>query len=284
MKMLYKYPQRAFPYEDLVKTNAARTKHDPEYELLDTGIFADDRYWDVTVEYAKASPDDILIQITAANRGPDAATLEILPTLWFRNCWAWGWDNPTAQLETRAGARRFHGSRAARSGTALPALRRPARTCCLPRTRPTQSGCTARRTTRRPMSKTAFMNISWTAFEGAVNPAQTGTKACARYQVTVEGGQETTIRLRLTDQALTPDPFGRGLRAGLRRRASPRPMRFTRAIGSPELSDDARLVMRQAFAGLLWSKQFYKYDVIHWLEGDPAAPPPPAVASDGPQP
>ena len=90
-------PAGAFPYEDLVKTNAARTRHDPEYELLDTGVFADDRYWDVTVEYAKASPDDILIQITAANRGPDAATLDILPTLWFRNCWAWGWDNPTPE-------------------------------------------------------------------------------------------------------------------------------------------------------------------------------------------
>ena len=130
MKMLYKYPQAAFPYEDLVKTNAARTRHDPEYELLDTGVFADNRYWDVTVEYAKASPDDILIQITAANRGPDAATLEILPTLWYRNVWAWGWDNPkNARPEMKKGQGAGVSIEAdhAELGPALPALRGHAR-------------------------------------------------------------------------------------------------------------------------------------------------------------
>ena len=140
MKMLYKYPQRAFPYEDLVKTNAGRTKHDPEYELLDTGVFAEDRYWDVTVEYAKASPNDILIQITAANRGPEAATLEILPTLWFRNCWSWGWDNPTAKV-SRGQDRAFSSRPSSTTWGCITFSVKDSPTCCSPKTRPMRSGC-----------------------------------------------------------------------------------------------------------------------------------------------
>ena len=279
MKMLYKYPQRAFPYEDLVQTNAARTKHDPEYELLDTGIFDENKYWDVTVEYAKASPDDILIQITAANRGPEAATLELLPTLWFRNCWAWGYDNPPARMKKHGGQATV--IEAAAHDLGLRYLLCEGR----PELLFTENETNARRLygaseNPTPYVKDGFHEYIVNGIEGAVNPAEMGTKACARYPVTVEGGQEATIRLRLTDQVLTPDPFGPGFAQVFQARIADADA-FYGAIGSPELSPDARLVMRQAFAGLLWSKQFYKYDVIHWLEGDPAGPPPPASRLSG---
>ncbi len=160
MKMLYKYPQRAFPYEDLVKTNAARTRHDPEYELLDTGVFADNRYWDITVEYAKASTDDILIQITATNRGPEAATLEILPTLWFRNCWAWGWDNPNARNWAEGRDTAFSLKLNSTIWACATCFAKGSRNCCLRKTRPMRSGFTGPRRIQRPMSKTASMSIS----------------------------------------------------------------------------------------------------------------------------
>ena len=279
MKMLYKYPQCAFPYEDLVKTNAARTKHDPEYELLDTGVFGDKKYWDITVEYAKAAPNDILIQITAANRGPETATLELLPSLWFRNCWAWGYDNSPAKLRKGQGHGVFIEAEQHELGLTY--------LLCdgQPELLFTENETNAKRLygvsqNPTPYVKDAFHEYIVDGIEGAVNPEQTGTKACARYPVTMAGGQETTIRLRLTNQVLTPDPFGSGFAQVFAARIAEADD-FYGAIGSPELSDDARLVMRQAFAGLLWSKQFYKYDVIHWLEGDPAMPPPSASRLDG---
>ena len=275
MKMLYKYPQKAFPYEDLVQTNAARTKHDPEYELLDTGVFADSRYWDVTTEYAKASPDDILIQITAANRGPDTATLELLPTLWFRNCWAWGWENlkPTMKAAHGIVCAAVQADAHDLGPRYLLCENSPPLLFTENETNTKRLYGTADNPT--PYVKDGFHEYVVQGIEGAINPAQTGTKACARYSVTVEGGQETTIRLRLTDQVLTPDPFGKGFDQVLASRIAETDA-FYNSIGSAELSDDARCVMRQAFAGLLWSKQFYKYDVVHWLEGDPVGPKPPA--------
>ena len=280
MKMLYKYPQAAFPYEDLVKTNAARTKHDPEYELLDTGVFADNRYWDVTVEYAKAAPDDVLIQITAANRGPDAATLDLLPTLWYRNCWAWGYDHPkNARPEMKKGP----GAASIQAGHHELG---PHTLLCqgTPELLFTENETNTRRLygvdNPTPYVKDGLNDHIVGGIEGAVNPAQTGTKACARYRVTVGGGQETTIRLRLTNQALAPDPLGAGFTQVLAARTAEADA-FYDSIGSAELSPDARRVMRQAFAGLLWSKQFYKYDVVHWLDGDPAGPAPPASRQEG---
>ena len=282
MKMLYKYSQAAFPYEDLVRTNAARGKHDPEYELLDTGVFADDRYWDVTVEYAKASPEDILIQITVANRGPEPATLEVLPTLWYRNCWAWGWHSANnARPEMKAGMG------PGMSIEARDTVLGPRYLLCegQPALLFTENETNSKRLygasdNPAPYVKDAFHEYVVHGIEGAVNPAQTGTKACARYPVTVEGGQSATIRLRLTDQALLPDPFGAGFDQVFAARIAEADA-FYGAIGSPELSADARRVMRQAFAGLLWSKQFYKYDVVHWLGGDPDGPPPPASRLSG---
>ena len=273
MKWLYKYPQKAFPYEDLVRTNAARGKHEPEYELLDTGIFAEDRYWDVTVEYAKASPDDILIQITAENRGPETATLEILPTLWFRNCWSWGWDNPKPALKRGPGPGVVVETAQAELG------QRYLRCEGQPELLFTENETNNKRlygTSHNPTPyvKDAFHEYIVDSIQGAINPDQVGTKACARYKVTVEGGKSATVRLRLTDEVLAPDPFGAGFGQVMTARIAEADA-FYNSIGSAELSEDARRVMRQAFAGLLWSKQFYKFDVVHWLDGDPAQPTPP---------
>ncbi len=283
MKTLYKYPQAAFPYDDLVKTNAARTKHDPEYELLDTGVFDDNRYWDVTVEYAKASPDDILIQITAANRGPDPATLDLLPTLWFRNSWTWGWgkDKPILRRAGASADAEISAVEAEHHTLGLRSLLCAGSPALLFTDNETNEkrlyGAASNPT---PYVKDAFHDYIAGGIEGAVNPDSTGTKACARYTVTADAGQSVTLKLRLTDDALTPDPFGSGFDHVFRARIAEADA-FYAALGSPELSDDARSVMRQAFAGLLWSKQFYKYDVLHWLEGDPAEPKPPAVRATG---
>ena len=292
MKMRYKYPQRAFPYADLVQTNAARTKNDPEYELLDTNVFAESRYWDVTAEYAKATPDDILIQITLENRGPDAATLELLPTLWFRNDWSWGYgdDLPKPSLK--------RGDAPQQSGSGMAVIEADHHTLgprvLLCEGRPellfTENDTNAKRLygteNPTPYVKDAFHEYVVGGIEGAVNPAQTGTKACARYSVTVEGGGSATVRLRLTDQIPVPQvpnaagAFGPDFDQTRAARVAEADA-FYAAIGSPGLSEDTRLVMRQAFAGLLWSKQFYKYDVVHWLDGDPNGPPPPASRLTG---
>jgi len=281
MKMLYKYPQAAFPYEDLVKTNSARTRHDPEYELLDTGVFADDKYWDVTVEYAKASEGDVLIRITAANRGPDEATLEVLPTLWYRNVWAWGWHSPkNARPEMRKGLGPVTAIQADHAELGPHSL-----LCSgTPDLLFTENETNARRLygtdNAAPYVKDGINDFVVNGIQGAVNPAQTGTKASARYRLTVAGGAETTLRLRLTDQGLAPDPLGAGFAQVFAARIAEADA-FHDSIGSAELSADARLVMRQAFAGLLWSKQFYKYDVVHWLDGDPDQPAPPKDRLEG---
>ena len=163
MKCQYKYPQRAFPYEDLVSTNRGRSKQEMEYELLDTGIFDDDRYFDVVVEYAKGAHDDILMLVTAHNRGPDAATLHLLPTLWFRNTWSWGDEVPKPTLQAADGEqgspRCARPTRSSASGCCAPT---PRRSCCSARTRPTTSGCSACPTLRR-MSRTRSTNSSCTA-------------------------------------------------------------------------------------------------------------------------
>ena len=156
MKYLYKYPQGTFPYADLVETNARRSRTDFEYELLDTGVFDDNRYFDVFVEYAKAGPEDVLIRITVHNRGPEAARLRLLPTLWFRNTWSWGGDD-RKPVATRGGARPHRGD-TSRPGPVLAGLRRDFRNCCSPRTRPTRDDCgispMPRRTSRMHFTRT----------------------------------------------------------------------------------------------------------------------------------
>ena len=281
MKFLYKYPQRAFPYQDLVETNRNRGKHDPEYELLDTGVFDDDRYWDVFVEYAKASVEDILIKITVHNRGPETATLDILPTLWFRNTWDWGYDSPKGTVTAAPGAEGVCAIEAHHPEMGLRRL------LCLdaPEMLFTENetndwrlyGATAG---RKPYVKDAFHDYIIHGKTDCVNPAQTGTKAAAHYKVEVEAGGEKTLRFRLTPRRAGAELLGPGFDSLFEARIGEADD-FYGAIGSPELSADSRNVQRQAFAGMLWSKQYYRYNVQLWLDGDPNQPPPPEGHQNG---
>jgi len=271
MRALYKYPQRAFPYARLVEENARRGRDDPEFELLDTGVFDDDRYFDVTVEYAKASPTDLLVRITAANRGPDPALLELLPTLWFRNSWSWAQrgDRPSLTVLADAPARVL-----AQHAT----LGRYHLACeGAPELLFTENETNAERLfaarNESPYVKDAFHEYVVHGRHDAVNPARRGTKMAARYRATVPAGGELVVRLRLSAENVA-EPFGEAFDAVFAARRAEADA-FHRTLAAPEVSEDERLVQRQAIAGLLWSKQFYHYDVQRWLDGDPGEPPPP---------
>jgi hypothetical protein len=272
MKYLYKYPQAAFPYARLVEENGRRGRQQPEIELLDTGVFDDDRYWDILIEYAKAAIDDLLIRVTATNRGPDPVELHILPTLWFRNTWSWepGASRPRlAAVDGHLGLiEAEHDSLGFRwlvlSGA--------------PELLFTDNDTNELRLygvpNRSPYVKDAI-NDHVVGGAGRINPGRTGTKAAAHYRVTLDAGASTTIRLRLANTPPVGDPLGREFEAlfALRRDEADA---FYASVIPPGLPDDAKRVMRQALSGLLWSKQFYHYDVRRWLDGDPGMPPPPA--------
>jgi len=271
MKYLYKYPQAAFPYGDLVDTNRQRDRHAPEYELNDTGVFDDDRYFDVMVEYAKASPDDVLIQISATNQGPEPAELHLLPTLWFRNTWSWG----TSGGE-RPSLRAVHGR-----STTIEAHHGSLGTRWLhcdggPDLLFTENETNCERlwgvANAGPYVKDGINDYVVSGRADAVNPKLEGTKAAARYRMVIAPGATTTVRLRLTDVSPTGDAFTDFERDAARRREEAD--EFYATIIPAHLSADARNVMRQALAGLLWSKQFYHYDIGRWLDGDPGGPPP----------
>ena len=279
MRYLYKYPQAPFPYAALVEENRRRDRARPEYELLDTGVFDGDRYFDVLVEYVKAATDDLLATLTATNRGPDPADLDLLPTLWFRNTWSW----------TPGGSRPQLRARDAEGGHAVvtaehPALGRRWLLCeGLPELLVTENETNFRRLWGTPnLSPYVKDGIGAHIVEGAgdaVNPYGVGTKAAARYHFRLAPGESVSVRLRLTD-TFGDAPFGPEFDrvVDLRRREADE---FYATVIPGELSDDARNVMRQAFAGLLWSKQFYHYDVTRWAEGDPAFPPPPPGRAGG---
>jgi hypothetical protein len=273
MKCLYKYPQAAFPYQQLIDESARRGRDMPEFELLDTGVFDGNRYFDVTVEYAKATPDDILIRITAENRGPEAAPLHVLPTVWFRNRWAWTAGTPRPSLTRGAAA---DGVRALVLDDALygrqylycegtPAL--------LFTENDTNAALLFRTANATPYVKDGIDAFVVRGAEDAVNPAERGTKAAAHYQTMIPAGGSALLQLRLTDSELAA-PFDQTFADVFRDRVTEADDFYADVI-PPERGDDARRVMRQAFAGLLWSKQFYHYDVRTWLKGDPAQPPPP---------
>ncbi|HMA36855.1 MAG TPA: glucosidase [Chloroflexia bacterium] len=289
MRMLYKYPQAAFPYGLLVAENARRGRHDDEFELRDTGIFAADRYFDVFIEYAKAGPDDILIQIRAVNRGPDAAPLTLLPTLWFRNSWAWGWDT---RRPTLAGG--LPGTGPAHPGLLQITAQHPIlgdydlycanADALLFTDNDTNLARLYGVPNPAPYVKDAFHEYVIAGHRAAVNPAQTGTKAAALYSRVVAPGDTLTVRLRLTqagprDRAPAGPPFAdfEALFAARQAEADA----FYAALHPPYLTDDECQVQRQALAGMLWSKQFYHYIVEHWLGGDPGQPPPPAERKNG---
>jgi hypothetical protein len=260
MKYLYKYPQSAYPYADLVQTNGRRSRQELEYELLDTGVFDDDRYFDVFVEYAKASPEDILIEITVENRGREAATLHLLPTLWFRNTWSWGRDSLRPVLRQAVG-----GAIAA----SHPELGERILSCdgaseLLFTENETNTERLFRTPNRTPYVKDGIENYVVHGRGDAVNPERTGTKASAHYSLTAGAGESRTVRLRLHD-APSIDPFGSGFDAVMDARRKEADEFYATVVPS-SLSADAANVMRQAIAGMLWSKQFYYYDVDRWLE------------------
>jgi hypothetical protein len=272
MKMLYKYPQGEFPYADLVDTNRARGKEQPEYELLDTGVFDNDRYWDVFIEYAKADVDDILIRITVVNRGPESAKIDLLPTLWFRNTWSWGKDSRRPTItQTNSVA-----------GTSVAVAEHPddeSRVLMCdggPDLLFTENETNFQRLhdvpNQTPYVKDAFHEYIIHGNESAINPAHRGSKCAARYQLDVGPGRTASVRLRLTKTS-DKDAFGPEFEKIFDSRIA-ESEDFYAVIGSSDLSADARLVLRQAFAGMLWSKQFYRYDVKRWLEGDLLKPPP----------
>ncbi|MDB4874997.1 MAG: uncharacterized protein JWM41_1443 [Gemmatimonadetes bacterium] len=274
MRALYKYPQRAFPYGRLREENGRRGKDDPEFELLDTGSFDDDRYFDVTVEYAKGSPTDLLVRITVANRGPEDATLDVLPTLWFRNGWSWGtrgYRPSLAALDTRDGSAQVLAEHEALGRYHLTCEGEPE---LLFTGNETNTWALYQSPNQSPYVKDAFHEYVVNGHREAVNPAREGTKSAARYRVTVAAGGEHVIRLRLSADVNGPAAFGEAFDALFARRIAEADA-FYEPLAPPEVSSDERLVQRQAFAGLLWSKQFYHYDVHRWLLGDPAQPPPP---------
>jgi hypothetical protein len=276
MKYLYKYPQAPFPYGDLIRINGQRDRTEMEYELLDTGVFNSDRYFDVFVEYAKNSPEDILVQISVCNRGPDAATLHVLPTLWFRNTWTWWPGTPKPALTqipgrngrpTVAAAHELLGDRFLYCETEVPLLF-------------TDNETNNQRIFGTPNAgryvKDAIHNYLVSGKHDEVNPEHTGTKVSAHHQLTVGAGKTVTIWLRLSDVAPATmgeafgDQFGQIMQS--RRREADE---FYRAITPGRLSTDEARVMRQALAGMLWTKQYFGFDLDKWLgehDADPMLP------------
>ncbi|MCV7014633.1 glucosidase [Mycolicibacterium madagascariense] len=279
----YHYPQQAFPYEDLIEENRNRSRLDPEYELLDTGIFDDDRYWVVDVAYAKGGPTDVLMTIEVTNVGPDADVLHVLPTLWWRNTWAWDdLSGPPEELVATSDAT---------VGLTHPFLG-PLELLCSTNhlgAEPTLLFCDNETNVARlfgapPTSSWPKDGINDHVVTGAdtVNPARRGTKCAAWYRLTVAPGETARLRLRLRPTGAEPEPssaladdFTRVIET---RRAEAD--EFYAGLTPAAASPDEAAVMRQAFAGLLWCKQFYYYDVARWLDGDPAQPPPPPNRKD----
>jgi hypothetical protein len=278
MKYLYKYPQAAFPYAQLVEENRRRGKLTPEFELMDTGVFGDDRYFDVFVEYAKTDVEDILIKICVVNRGPEPASINVLPTIWFRNTWSWG-NNDDARPVLRK----------LKDGTieAEHPVLGPRWLYCdgAPELLFTENETNTQRLFNAPNAtpyvKDGINDHIVNGAQHAVNPDQVGTKAAANYQLTIGADEAVTLRLRLTNKKVKGRKeafadFDQIFAERLREADE-----FYDTVVPRDLSDDARLVMRQALAGMLWSKQFYHFVVEQWLDGDPATPKPPGERRNG---
>ena len=287
MKMLYKYPQRAFPYADLVETNRQRGKGEPEYELFDTGVFDENRYFDVFVEYAKANAEDVLIRITVFNRALEAADVVILPTLWFRNTWSWGWEHDRMERpglkEIKPGESdgiRWMEARHATLGRYLFACE-DADSLAFTENE-TNNERLFGSTNVTPYVKDAFHAYVIEGRNEAINPEYVGTKAAAVYHRMVGVGESASLRLRLmkAEQVDGPtDAFASFDELFAKRQSEAD--EFYAGLQPSSLSDDERNVQRQAFAGMLWSKQFYHYNLEEWLSGDPAQPVPPPERKHG---
>jgi len=307
MRMLYKYPQVEFPYDALVAENGRRNRTQPEFELMETGVFAENRYFDVFVEYAKADVEDILIKIIVVNRGPEPATLHLLPSLWFRNTWSWGKDD---RRPTMRKARELENSQCVEMQH-WQYGKRWLLCAGQPQLLFTENQTNYERifATKNP---TPFVNDAFHEYlihknQAAINPQQTGTKMAAYYPLTLDPGDSTMLKLRLTDI----DPLGAANADSKKVSIVSSPALADRSEKIPaandfgtgfddlfelrqkeaddfyacrvpkDISEDARSVMRQALSGMLWSKQFYHYDVLTWLTGDPPQPPPPEERWNG---
>jgi hypothetical protein len=280
MKALYKYPQAAFPYDWLVAENRRRGRLDPEFELADTGIFKGNRYFDVVAEYAKANTDDILIRITVANRGPEAATLHLLPTLWFRNSWSWGCTHEGCEIKPRIEADPGGGLRASHvSLGTFHFLAESAPDGSKPPILFTENETNVERLFKlsnqgRPV-KDAFQEFVVEGKQNAVSSRPFGTKAAPYYVLNVPAGGERIVHLRLFAENQAPAmPFGADFERVFADRIQDAD-EFYDAHLDPDMLPEAKNVSRQAYAGLLWNKQFYHYSVKEWLTGDPGQPPPP---------
>ena len=287
----YHYPQGPFPYQDLIDVNGSRNKFQPEYELIDTGIFDSNRYWIVEAHYAKADPDDLLMAITVTNAGPDTETLHVLPTAWFRNTWSWDYDSPKPAL----GA-----AEAGPPDTAAVSIQHPflgelelTADAGPDGTVPQVLFCENETNLARlygvePSTPYPKDGINDHVVSGAasVNPGRTGTKCAFWYQVTVPAGQTVELRVRLRPAARkaasggTAVPFGTQFDQVMAERRAEAD-EFYDELTPRDASADEAMVMRQAFAGMLWSKQLFYYDVKRWLDGDPTQPTPPAQRLTG---
>jgi len=293
LKMLYKYPQREFPYAQLLEENRRRSKDQPEFELLDTGIFDDDRYFDVFVEYAKAAPEDVLMRVTVHNHGPEAATIHLLPQLWFRNMWSW--NNSARPNLTCTSRTIILASHAQLGDYTLHYDGQPEILFC-------DNDTNVRRLYGMNEAsghfKDAFHEYIVHGNRSAINPNLEGTKAGALYKLTVKAGKSVQIRLRLAGHALrsAPQKHSKSESGVVGTPRSTEPFDDFDAVFVQRIREadefyadrqkniadaDARLVQRQAFAGMIWGKQFYHYHVADWLRGDPAEPPPPPERKHG---
>ena len=296
LRWRYHYPQRAFPYEDLIQGNRNRSRSEPEYELLDTGIFDDDRYWIVEVNYAKADPTDILMRVVVRNRGPEAATLHVQPTLWFRNDWSWdlGMAKPSlSATEDGNGIVARHRDLGEYTLHVAPGLdeRRAELLFCENETNVARIYGSPPRT---PYPKDGI-NDHVVSGAATVNPERTGTKAAAWFTAEVQPGASAELRLRLTRTRAPSvtevlptelagereqDPFGPSFAETFRQRELEADEFYADLARTGSTAEENR-IMRQAFAGMLWCKQYYGYDVARWLDGDPGQPAPPPSRRDG---
>jgi Mannosylglycerate hydrolase MGH1-like glycoside hydrolase domain len=274
LKMLYKYPQRTFPYAQLIEENRVRTRQDPECELMDTGIFDDHRYFDVFVEYAKAAPEDILLQITVCNRGPEAAAIHVLPQLWFRNTWSWGYNNDRPTLTATS----EHSVLAQHPSLGDYTFAAPAARSLLFCDNETNGRRLWGALETASYPKDAFHEYIVDGNVSAVNPERTGTKVAAHHVLVVPAGCEEHIRVRLRRNLGNVCVGDVDAVLSMRRREADE---FYADLQRDLPCEDKRRVQRQAFAGLVWNKQFFCYDIPQWLNGDPASPVPPAERKYG---
>ena len=271
-KMLYKYPQQQYPYQWLIDENHRRGYNDPEFELIDTGVFEKDNYFDIFVEYAKADQNDILIKVTINNRGSEDAALNVLPTVWFRNTWSWGYDSYQPKLAQESpGVMGIYHKELGQLWLKADGA---------PQFLFTENNTNTNRLYNYNDGNQYYkdgINDHLLHGAGTINPDNRGTKACANYDITVKAKDSVTLRLRLCGNASKAFNDFEQVFDQRKKEAD----EFYESVASPGANTDTKLVQRQAFAGMLWCKQFYYYDIHHWLTGDPAMPPPPDERWDG---